>query len=47
MKNIKHVRLCMAALLLLAMGVTSACGDSEAGKTDVVTDAATALLPKL
>lgn len=41
MKNIKHVRLCMAALLLLAMGVTSACGDSEAGKTDVVTDAAT------
>ena len=41
MKNAKHVRLCMAALLLLAMGVTSACGDSEAGKTDVVTDAAT------
>ena len=41
MKNAKHVRLCMAALLLLAMGVTSACGDSEAGKPEVVTDAAT------
>ena len=37
----------MAALLLLAMGVTSACGDSEAGKTDVVPMRLPALLPKL
>ena len=39
MKNVKHVRLCMAALLLLAMGVTASCGDSTQKQTGEGTQA--------